>query len=163
MSASTGLTGIWAPRAGWFGVNLVNTAVVVGTGGTSIADSVTTSVLSEVPGSITSFSRSEAKLVAANVTVLVAAASAGTVTARIFKRNNQPAVPADVAMTATLSLKTDIVTTLDWTYAFALTATDAQALFSTTDACRIDLVASGAVTTQPTATISLLWAVRRIA
>lgn len=153
---------IWRPRAGWFGSALVDTEVSIGTGGTSVGNSGTTSVLLPVPGGITSFTQCEAQLVAVNMQALVAGAMAsGTILAQVFRRINS-GTPTDQSMTGTLSLASDIVTTLDWTYAFPLTATGPQRLFKTTDACRIDIVTTGTVNTQPTVVIAALWAMRRV-
>ena len=160
---NNGLTGLWAPRAGWFGTQLIDTEVALGTGGTSIGNSTTTSVLLPVPGFITSYSKGEAKLVALNMQGLVAAVmGSGTILAQAFRRINA-GTPADQALTAaTLDLSATGMTSLDWTFAWPITATDSQCLFKTTDACRIDIVTTGTVNTQPTATIGALWAIRRV-
>lgn len=151
---------VWAPRAGWFGAQLTSTHV--STLGRTIGDSNTVSLLLPTPGIITSYPKSEALLVALNMNALVAAVSAGqTVTVQAFKRLNA-GTPADKTLTATLSVMADVVTTTDWTYAFPITATDTDCLFHTTDACRLDFVSSGAVSTQPIVTISAMWAIRRM-
>ena len=156
------MAAIWRPRAGWFGVAMVDTEVALGTGGTSIGNSATTSVLLPVPAGITTFLQCEAELVSLNVQALVAGAMAsGTILAQVFRRVNA-GTPADTAMTATISLANDIVTSLDWTYAFPLTAAKSSRLFKTTDACRVDIVTTGTVNTQPTVTIAALWAMRRV-
>lgn len=153
---------IWRPRAGWFGVVIMDTEVTLGTGGTSIGNSTTTSVLLPVPGGITTYPKCVVELVSLNMQALVAGAMAsGTILASAFKRNNQ-GTPADVAMTASLSLGTDIVTTTDWTYAWPLTNTKVNNTFKTTDACRIDIVTTGTVNTQPTVTIAAIWEIRRV-
>lgn len=162
MAAARGLTGIWAPRAGWFGTQLINTEVAIGTGATSVGNSGTTSILLPVPGFLTSYSKGEAKLVAVNMTSLVAAVmGSGTIVATLYRRINGTA-PADQALTASLSLANDIVTVTDWTYAWPITGTDTNCLFLTTDAARIDVVTTGTVNTQPTASIQATWAVRRV-
>ncbi len=151
---------IYAPRAGWFGGQLVNTSAK--TVGTTIGNANTVSILLPVPGIITTFSKAEAVLVSLNMQAWVAAVSAGqTVTVQAFKRNNQ-GTPADKTLTATLSVMADIITTVDWTYAFPITATGIDTLFQTTDACRLDFVSSGTVTTQPTVEISATLAIRRV-
>lgn len=154
-------TRIFAPRGGWFGAQLVNTSCVIGTGGVSIVDTSTTSYIVPVPGYISNFStKGEALLVALNFSISVAAVSAsGTVLLQAFKRNNQ-GTPADVTLTATKSIETDVVTTTQWTYAWPLTAQDT--IFYTTDMLRVDAVTTNTVGTQPTMKVSALWAVRRV-
>ena len=93
------------PKPGAFGRSFTVESVSVGTGGTSVANTATTSVILPTPGR-------KCQLVGLNINALVAAASTGTVTAQVFKRNNVPASPADVTLTATKSLKSDVVTTL---------------------------------------------------
>jgi hypothetical protein len=155
-------TRIFAPRAGWFGAQLVNTAIEIGTGAVTIADTTTTSVVVPIPGVLTSFPKAEGIIVGINYSVMVVAASAGqTVTVRAFKRNNQ-STPADKALTAAKSILADIVTVLDTTYSLPITAVDPDVIFQTGDALRFDFAASGSVSTQPTMTLSCCWAVRRI-
>lgn len=154
-------TRIWAPRAGWFGANLVNTAVEIGTGAVSIADTTTTSIVCPVPGVLTSYTKAEAILVGINFSVMVVAVSAGqTVTVQAFKRNNQ-STPADKTLTAAKSILSGIVSVLDQTYSLPITAVDPDVIFQNADALRFDFAASGAVSVQPTMTISCCWAVRR--
>lgn len=154
---------IWAPRAGWFGTQLMSTGIELGTGGITIADTATTSVLIPVPGIITTYSKAEAVLVALNFQVSIAALSAaGTVLMQAFKRNNQ-GTPADVTLTGTQSIEADVVTTLQWTYAFPITATaDSSLIFKTTDALRLDIVTTNSVGTQPTMNVTAMWAIRRV-
>lgn len=141
------------PKGAYFGVQFVTSAVQVGTGATTVADTATTSVLLPKPPCTT------CQLVGLNVTILIAAACTGTVTAQVFKRDNS-GTPADRTLTATKSLKSDVATTLDKSYAIAITATAPQNVtFQAGDACRVDLAAAAAVTTQPTATITAIWAV----
>lgn len=155
-------TKIFAPRSGWYGTQLVATGVELGTGAITIADTATTSITCPVPACITSFSKSEAVLVALNFSIIVAAVSAsGTVLMQAFKRKNA-GTPADKTLTAPISIEADVVTTTDWTYAWPITAVDPDVLFSTTDALRIDIVTTNSVGTQPTMAVSALWAVRRV-
>ena len=139
-------------KPGAFGTERLVTSVVVGTGGTSIGNTATTSVLVPVP-------RASVQIASISINALVAAASSGTVTATVFKRDNQPASPADVALNTAISLKSDVVTTLDWTYDVPIitTLTVPQRRFQLNDACRVDLIASGTVSTQPTVTITIRW------
>lgn len=134
-------------------VRMVNTEVQVGTGATSIGNSGTTSVSLPKPAC------TECQLLGIQFTALVAAASAGTVSAQVFKRDNS-GTPANRTLTATKSLLSDIVTVLDKTYPLAITSTSIQNnTFQSTDTARIDLVASGTVSTQPTVAFSALWAI----
>lgn len=133
---------------------LVCTSVQVGTGATTVADTTTTSLILPRPHG------SACQLLGISMQVLVAAISAsGTVLAQVFKRNNQIASPADVTLTSTKSLEADLVTVLQKSYGFALTATSNQNLtFITGDICRIDIVTTNTVGTQPTATFNAVWA-----
>ena len=153
---------IWRPRGGWFGVALVDTEVMLGTGGTSIGNSTTTSVLLPVPGGLASFTQCEAELVAINMQGLVGAVMAsGTILATAYRRINT-GTPADQALTGTIDLSATLIATTDWTYPWTRTATAAQSRFKTNDACRIDIVTTGTVNTQPTVVIAALWAMRRV-
>ena len=133
---------------------LVATSAPIGTGSISVADTATTSILLPKPHC------AECQLLGVNFQVLVAALSAGgTVLAQVFKRDNS-GTPADRTLTATKSIEADIVTTLDKSYAIALTATSIQNLtFVSGDACRIDVVTTSSVGTQPTMVFTGLWAI----
>ncbi len=135
-------------------VRLVSTSVQVGTGATSVAGSGTTSVLIPKPAC------TECQLIKLQADVLVAAVSAsGTVLAQVFKRDNS-GTPADRTLTSTLSLEADVADVADKTYAFAITSTSIQNLtFNSSDACRMDVVTTNSVGTQPTATICAMWAI----
>lgn len=148
------LPNAFRPLGGFFGTQLVATAVQLGTGGTSIGNSGTTSIVLPKPPA------ANVQLVALALNAQVAAASAGgTVLAQVFKRNNQ-STPADVTLTATKSLEADVVTVLGKEYAFALSATSVQNLtFLTSDICRCDVVTTNTVDTQPTITLVALWAI----
>lgn len=140
--------------APWSDTKLTESDVQVGTGATSVGNSGTTSVLLPKPACTT------CQLVGLQWSVLVAALSAsGTVLAQVFKRDNS-GTPADRTLTGTFSLKADTVTVLDKTYPFPLTVTSAQnATFQSTDACRVDVVTTNTVGTQPTATLVAMWAI----
>mgnify|MGYP003344305649 FL=1 len=140
------------PKPGAFGRSFTVESVSVGTGGTSVANTATTSVILPTPGR-------KCQLVGLNINALVAAASTGTVTAQVFKRNNVPASPADVTLTATKSLKSDVVTTLQKSYAMAITGADADCIIQASDMLRVDVVASNTITTQPTVSITAVYAV----
>jgi hypothetical protein len=141
--------------AAWAGVQLVNSECRIGTGGTAVADTATTSVVLPKPA-VTS-----CQLVSLSINAITAAASAGgVVTAQVFKRNNVPAVPTNVTLTATRSIEADVITVGSTTYAFAITATSVQNLtFQFSDLCRIDIVAASSLETAPVLTFTGLWAI----
>jgi len=84
---------------------------------------------------------------------LVAGASTSALTIQGFKRDNSIASPADVTLTATKSIKSDVISTLQKSYTVAITGTDAQTIFQAGDILRIDVVAAGTVSTQPTVNV----------
>lgn len=135
-------------------VRLVSTSVQVGTGATSVSNSTTTSILIPKPACV------ETQLLKLQVDAFVAAVSAsGTVLAQVFKRDNS-GTPADRTLTATLSLEADVIDVADKTYAFPITSTSIVNLtFNTSDACRLDVVTTNTVGTQPTVTVCAMWAV----
>jgi hypothetical protein len=140
----------------WADTKLTESDTSVGTGSITIANSTTTSIILPKPHCLS------CQLVSVNMQLLVAGASAGTITAQVFKRDNS-GTPADRTLTAAISIKSDIVTVLSKTYNIPITATAAQNVtFLTGDLCRIDLVASGTVTTQPTMAFAGVWAITRL-
>lgn len=155
-------TKLWSPRAGNFEVRYTNTEASLGTGGTSIGNSTTTSILLPVPGMMTTQSKAEVRLISLNVQGLVAAImnASGTIKAQVFRRINA-GTPSDQALTGTFDLSATGLSSLDWTFAFPITGTETNCLFLTTDACRIDVVTTDTVSTQPTALISAAWAIRK--
>lgn len=140
--------------APWSGVQLVSSSVTAGTGSTTVADTATTSVLVPKPTCTT------CQLVGFGFQARVAAISAsGTVLAQLFKRDNS-GTPADRTLTATKSIEADIIATADKAYPMPLTATAAQNVtFQSTDACRLDIVTTNTVGTQPTIVFVALWAI----
>ena len=126
----------------------------LGTGGTTIADTATTSVTLPKPAC------TECQLLSLRLDALVAAISAaGTVLAQVFKRDNS-GTPANRTLTGTKSLEADVIDTTDKSYAFAITSTSIQNLtFQSTDTARIDVVTTSSVGTQPTVTVTALWAI----
>ena len=145
-------TSIFRPKPGNFGQNLTIESVAVGTGGTSVADTATTSVCIATP-------MRKVQLVGIAINALVAGASTGAITVQAFKRNNSIASPADVTLTATKSIKSDVITTLQKSYTIAITGTDAGTIFQAGDILRIDVVAASTVTTQPTVNVVATFAV----
>lgn len=155
MSATPILPMRFLGRALWGDVRFLSTEVQIGTGGTAIADSATTSVLIPKPAS------TQCQLIRLDFTALVAALSAGgTVLGQVFKRDNS-GTPADRTLTGTKSFEADIITVLDQTYPWAITATSIQNLtFLATDACRMDVVTTSSVGTAPVITVCALWAIQ---
>lgn len=142
------------PKAPYLGAQLVSTAVQLGTGGTSIGNSTTTSVMVPKPPG------TNVQLVGLTLNGYVAALSAaGTVLAQVFKRDNA-STPADRTLTATRSLEADVIAVADKSYPFPITSTSIQNLtFRSTDSCRCDVVTTNTVGTQPTVTLVALWAI----
>lgn len=138
----------------WTDTKLVTTSVNVGTGSTTVADTATTSIILPRPHC------AQCQLLGVSMQALVAALSAsGTVLAQVFKRDNS-GTPADRTLTATKSMEADVITTLQKSYAIALTATAiANLTFVTGDICRIDVVTTNTVGTQPTAVFTATWAI----
>lgn len=142
------------PKAPYFGTQLVNSSVNLGTlGGATIVDTATTSLMIPKPVCTT------CQLIGLNMNAMVAGVVTGTGTIQVFKRDNS-GTPADRTLTATKSIESDVVTVADTTYTIAITSTSIQNLtFKASDACRIDVVCSGAVGTQPQITVNAMWAI----
>lgn len=147
----TAFTSFFRPLASRSGVQLVTTSCDVGTGGRALTATATVSVCIPIP-------RRKCKLLSLNISVTTAAAGGGAITAQAFRRNNT-GTPADVTITATSDLTATQFTTLDKSYAWAITATDTQSIFQINDDLRIDLVAATTVTTAPQVTICAEWGV----
>lgn len=139
-------TSMFRPKPGNFGQNLTVESVALGTGGTSVANTATTSVVIGTP-------MRKCQLIGLAINGLVAGASTSALTIQGFKRDNSIASPADVTLTATKSIKSDVITTLQKSYTVAITGTDAGTIFQAGDILRIDVVAAGTVTTQPTVNV----------
>src|ERR1035437_6890837 len=134
MPAFPAYSRVYAPRAGWFGAQLVATDCEIGTGAVTIADTATTSIVCPVPGIITTYTKAEAALVALNFSVMAVGVSAGqTLTIQAFRRVNA-GTPADKAMTAVTSTLAAIVPPTHWPCALPITATRSDPIFQTTDA-----------------------------
>jgi len=137
---------MFRPKPGNFGQNLAIESVAIGTGGTSVANSATTSVCIATP-------MRKCQLIGLAINGLVAGASTSALTIQGFKRDNSIASPADVTLTATKSIKSDVISTLQKSYTVAITGTDAGTILQAGDVLRIDVVAAGTVTTQPTVNV----------
>jgi hypothetical protein len=132
------------PKPGRFGVQPTLVPVVVGTGGTSVAGTATTTVVVPTP-------RRRCFVESITINGLVAAASTGTVTAQVKKRDASAA--SDVNLTAATSIESDVITAANTVANVAITGTELQRIVEVGDLLKIDLVASAAVGTQPTATV----------
>lgn len=136
-----------------YGSMLTNTAVQLGTGGTTIVDSTTTTILLPKPASF------QCELVALQYNAHVAAVSGGgTVLMQVSKRNNL-GTPATAAITGTFSLESDAVTATDWAFNVPITATTQLAqTFNTNDVALVTVVSGSTLGTQPTGTLVATWA-----
>lgn len=127
------------PLPGRFGNMLEFLDVAIGTGGTTVADSATTTVVIPTPNTKSYVDR-------LSIAASTAAASAGTVTVRVFKQSGA----TKTFLMAATSIKSDVVTAATpATYALTITGTDAERLLQPGDCLGCDVVASGTVTTQP--------------
>lgn len=124
----------------------------IGTGGVTVANTATTSVQVAIP-------RTKVSVLNIAMNWLVAAASASAVTVQVFKVS---AAGVSTALTAAVSIKNDILTGTAQNIALAITSTlfdgggNATRVIdgSSGDSLRVDVVAAGTVTTQPTLLVS---------
>ena len=82
---------------------------------------------------------------------LVAAASTGAVTVQLKKY--KLSTTSDVTITAATSVKSDVITGSNVSAALTISATTAQRVVEVGDILRLDCVAAGTVSTQPTACV----------
>lgn len=148
----TAFTAFFRPLVSRSGVQITSTSAAIGTGGLALTATATVSIHVPVPAA-------KSKLLALTMTAKLAAAGGSTITAQAFKRNNVPASPADVTLTAAKDITATVITTADKSYPIAITGTDAQTLFQSTDTLRIDVAAATTVTQAPQIVISAQWAV----
>lgn len=145
------MTSFFRPLAPRSGTQIAATGANIGTGGMPLTATATVNVCVPIP-------RRKCKLVSLNVTATTAAAGSAAITAQAFRRNNT-GTPADVTITATSDLTATQFTTLDKSYAWAITGTDTQCIFQTGDTLRLALVAAGTVTTAPQVVVTAEWAI----
>lgn len=143
-------TRIWRPRPGMFGANLTCESASLGTGGTSISNSTTTSVLLAKPSLFSPLANAQLLSLSLECLVVPVMAS-GAITVQAFKNGS-----TTTALTSTFSMS---VASTSSAYQIALTATDVQLLFKNTDVIRLDVVTGGTVNTQPTQNVVATWAV----
>lgn len=150
---------VYRPNAGKFGEMPDMQDVKIGTAGYTVANTATTSCYVGLPDRTCLIRK-------VSVTGPTAATSAGTVTLQVFKRTTSAAAPADVAITAATSIKSDVITAIG-TYNWTVTATQtncvvkgAKADNSTLgDIVRVDVVASGTVSAQPDLVVVLEYSI----
>lgn len=129
----------------------------IGTGGTTVANAATTSVQIPVP-------RTRCSVENLALNWLVAAASTGNVTVQVFKVSSGG---TSTAITAATSIKNDVLTGNAQNIALAITSSyfdgsgNANRIIDGTsgDSLRVDVVAAGTVTTQPTLVVGAEFAV----
>lgn len=139
----------YRPLPGRFGNLLEFTDATVGTGGTTIANTATTTIIISTP-----FTKCYVDRLSMSATT--AAASAGTVTARFFKQSGA----TKTFLSAAISLKNDVITAATpAVYGIAITGSDTDRLIQPGDCLGCDLVASGTVTTQPTASVQATFSI----
>lgn len=136
-------------KPGNFGLQPMCESLAVGTGGLALTATATVGGHIPVPNR-------KCALVSLNITAKTAAAGGSTITAQAFRRDNSGA-GANVPLTATYDITT--FATLDKTYDFPITATDAQRIFAAGDTLRIDLAAATTVTTAPQLCITAVFVV----
>ena len=135
---------IWRPGPGRLGVRSVVVSAEVGTGGITIANSTTTAVPVATP-------RRRAFIEGVSLVGTVAAASTGAVTVQLKKY--KLSTTSDVTITAATSVKSDVITGSNVSAALTISATTAQRVVEVGDILRLDCVAAGTVSTQPTACV----------
>lgn len=139
----------YRPTAGKFGELPDFQDVKIGTAGYTIGNAGTTSCYVPTPDRTCQIRK-------CSIAGPTAAGSTGTVTAQFIKRTTSAAAPADVNITAATSIKSDVLTAtgaFNWT----VTATSINAVLVGSsasnsrlgDVLRIDVVASGTISTQP--------------
>lgn len=140
---------VYRPNAGKFGELPDMQDVKIGTAGYTVGNASTTSCYVGLPDRTCLIRK-------VSMTGPTAASSTGTVTAQVFKRTTSAASPADVAITAATSIKSDIITAIG-TYNWTITATQTNCVVkpskpdnsSVGDIVRVDIAASGTVSAQP--------------
>ncbi len=128
------------------------TTIAIGTGGTNVGDTTTTSYLLPKPPC------TACQLIGLRLNTLLAAVSAsGTVLATVFKRSG---ASTDTTLTGATSLEADFVTVAQASYQVPITATSIQNLtFAAADVPRVDVVTTNTVGTQPQVALTALWAI----
>lgn len=136
---------IMQATSGMFGVVPDHTSIFIGTGGTLVAATATTSMYADIPNR-------NAYVMAASLIAPVAGVGSGAITFTLIRSNNS-GTPTDVSLTASTSLKSDFVTTTGGgsVYNVPITASNQNRYVLPGDTLRVDAVAAASVTTQPTA------------
>lgn len=140
---------IFRPLPGRFGNLLELASRAVGTGGTTIGNSGTTTVVVPTPNT-------KAYVDRVSISATTAATSSGDVTAQWFKQSGA----TKTALTAATSLKSDVITeSTGKVYSVTVTGSDAERLLQPGDCIVVDLVAAGTVSAQPVANVQVTYSV----
>jgi hypothetical protein len=126
-------------QPGDFGAAFQTLARSIGTGGTSLTGTATTSVYVGIPAS-----RIFA-VVGASIQGYLGFTGASAITAQLVRINNQ-STPTNVTLTAAASIKTDVFTGTDNNVDFPITATDQNRVLSPGDTLLWKIVCTGDVT-----------------
>jgi len=130
---------------GMFGVVPDHTSIFLGTGGTALVASSTIAIYADI-------TNRNLWVMAANLICPIAATGSGAITITLTRSNNS-GTPTDVLLTAATSLKSDFVTTTGGgsNYNVPITATTQNRYLLPGDTLRVDAIAAGTITLQPTA------------
>lgn len=140
---------IFRPLPGRFGNMLELAARAIGTGGTTVANSATTTVVVPTPSTKCYVDR-------VSISATTAAASTGDVTVQFFKQSGA----TKTALTAATSIKSDVITAATGAvYSVAITGSDTARFVNVGDCIIVDCVAAGTVTTQPIANLQVTYSV----
>jgi hypothetical protein len=121
----------------------------LGTGGTSVANSTTTTVLVPTPYTKVYLDR-------VSISAITPAASTTAVTVQVFKQSGA----TKTALTAATSIKSDVITGANpAVYVVAISGSDTARLFQPGDVAIVDVVAAGTVTTQPVLAVQAAFSV----
>lgn len=137
------------PLPGRFGNMLELSHRAIGTGGTTIANSTTTTVVVPTPSTKCYVDR-------ISISATTAAASTNDVKVQWFKQSGA----TKTALTDAISIKSDVITAATGaTYAVTITGNDQARLINPGDCIIVDCVAGGTVTTQPVANVQTVFSV----
>lgn len=137
------------PLPGRFGNQLEFADSAIGTGGTSVANTATTTILIPTPNTKTFIDK-------LSIAAITPAASSAAVTVQFFKQSGA----TKTALCAATSIKSDVITGANpAVYSVAITGADPARLLQAGDIILVDIVAAGTVTTQPTASLQVAYSV----
>lgn len=137
------------PLAGRFGNLLEFVNANIGTGGTTVANSATTTVLVPTPNTKVYVDR-------LSLAGLTAAASAAAVTVQVFKQSGA----TRTALTAATSIRNDVITAATGAvYNLAISGSEPARLIQPGECLVCDVVAAGTVSTQPVVMVQCTYSV----